>query len=425
MLKQSKRTSLRNGLSILKMRKVMFWILTVFIIGFPNFAIFSADEVGNSIQINNTIILRAILILILIIYIFFSVIYYPKIRRSIYKAFRYPIMFYLCYLITIIFSSQKIHEMIISTFRIMEYLVYFTFLAIFLQKYYIPDSTFKKIIICCAYYLKILATLSIVYLIIHPMADGRLGLPIIHPNTLGILSTIGMLTSYYLQRPLMRILGLTFFSIVCLLTLSKGALMSLLLAIVIPNFLSTSKISTKVIQIIISALFLYLVWLIVSSAAFMRGQDISYLYEISGRFQVWQSAYMHITKSYQNVVFGIGFGEGTSIINDYMFNAFSITHWKTHNAHNDILQAWLSGGIFYFVATLYIFWSSYNFIMANEYELRARRFHLSILIVNFTFGMSMTTVNYYIGPISSLIWLQFILLRLDYYNKTFRFSGDN
>ena len=353
-----------------------------------------------------------------------AIIFHPKISRSLVIGFRFPVIFYFGYLITIIFSGQNGRESLISIIRVMEYQIYFGFLIIFLQKYYIYDVTFRQIILFCTYYLILMTTLSLGYFIMMPMADGRLGLPIIHPNTLGILSTIGIITSNYLQRMPMRVTGLIFFTVICLLTLSKGALLGLFLALVIPNFLSTKGQALKIIKSLLYSASLYIIWLIISSEIFLRGQEISYLLEASGRLQVWRSAYIHIFQSYNNIFFGIGFGEGTSIINQHMFNEFSITHWKTHNAHNDILQAWLSGGIIYLFATLYIFWSTYKMTTVNGYERRIRNFHQGLVIITFSFSISMTTVNYYIGPVSSLIWLQFIWLRLDYYQKQCRSPGE-
>lgn len=397
---------------------IILWTMAVFIIGLPSFITFDTNQITTTPQVNQNLILRGVLIVCVSTWVVASIVSYPRLPRSLIYAFRFPVLFYFGYFLSILSSSQSLVESIVSTIRIIEYFVYFLFLMIYFSMYRKADNAlFNNILTTCAKYLIFIVLLSFWYLLFSPSSDGRLGMPVMHPNTLGILSLVSALTSFYLHKGGLRIFGVTFFLLACVMTFSKGAIVGLVLAFTLPSIIVSKRVSLKLWFLAITIGGVYLLWFLVSSGLFLRGQDVDYLLGFSGRLDVWESAYTHIMQSQSNTYLGIGFGEGSSIINEYMKDIFSITHWKTQNAHNDFLQAWLSGGVIFLTATLYVFWKSFLLSLSDIYPKAQKLFFLGLLVTYVWYSITMTSLNYYIGPVASLVWFQFIWLRYDLYRR--------
>ena len=114
----------------------------------------------------------------------------------------------------------------------------------------------------------------------------------------------------------------------------------------------------------------------------------------------------------QNFVFGISFGEASDIIGDLMVSEYGITHWKSHNAHNDLLQAMLGGGIYAASVTIYVYVSM--LLKASNIRDSGRAgFYVGLVIVLILFSISMTTINFNLSVFSALIWTLFVFQKKD------------
>ena len=398
-------------------------ILALFVFGIPNFFVkYDVTAISsNSLNIDINQITRIVITIAASFYILLIFILKKKISRKYFTSIRFPILFYIIFMFITIFFGQKI-GLGVSIFRIFEWIIFFV-LVYSLQYlnnryFYISDLlVLLKVIFFSALIflfigllLKLIFDYNMIYIISSETGLARLGGYIIHPNTLGLLASL-LITINFLNFKLKssyKIFFLFFLFIILTLSISRGAILGLIISFVF-YFLFRSKYTVLFLiplLIIFVPLTLYFYDMIL--LYFMRGQEISNLITLSERVYVFQASVSLIKEHY---IFGTGFLKGSTLIGQKMQDLFFASHWNTTHAHNEFLQAMLTGGVFMLILTLKTYKSIYNYIKTLKiYKLLV----ILIFVQLFLSAMQKPAISFSLSINGSLIWLLYIALKNEY-----------
>lgn len=395
-------------------------LLLLLVSGIPNlFVIYDAANIVGTSGVDANIVMRVSIYLGVAVYVLLVFVKSPRVNRCVFNACLFPFLFYFGYLLQVLLA-QSGRDLLVSSYRLIEYAIFIAFLLVYNKRN--GGVRFSTLCIFFEFFSKYLLFLVLIGIVFFSERflgvielDGtylRLGGTVIHPNTLGSLSAIFILYYGIVSKSKFRFLYVGVFAFVLLMTYSRGALLALIAGYVV-SYLFCSKnksifLAAVLVGLIPASIFVFDILINVLA----RGQGVEGFINLSGRWVVWQSSLDIIFQNLRNIVLGISFGEPSEMVGDVMEYDYGISYWKSHNAHNDFLQAWLGGGVVYLIVTLYVYYKIIKGVLKiNEYDLKL--FFLSVLVVLVTFSISMTSINYYLNPFAGLLWLLFVSVELN------------
>jgi len=393
--------------------RVIFLLLSV---GIPNYFVDFDVENLNSAGLNIVVYIRLFVFLTAILFLSVEIIRTNRFSFRVGKLFLLPLLLYTYYFIITVFMQQG-RDLYVSLYRIVEYLIFLIFLYQYIYRFrylgskYIVETQVAWVLI----YTLIIVIVGLVFFpdkMITVLSNGslRLGGMAMHPNTLGNLAVVGFLYYFFLGIGFKRkVLSLTWL-IILAFTLSRGAYFAFIVSMF---YWAALKSNYKfVFRLIALPIIIFSTILIVPNLInfLSRGQGMDGLISLSGRLPVWLISIDVISSNVQNFVFGISFGQASDIIGDLMVSEYGITYWKSQNAHNDLLQAMLGGGIFAVSITMYVYVSMFVKV-SNIWGSGVAGFYVGLAIVLILFSISMTTINFNLSVFSALIWMLFVFQR--------------
>lgn len=392
-------------------------LLVVLFFGFPNFFVLydvrRLDIVSGSFDIN--VLIRIFVLFLCLTYIVVNNNKIFNINLAKFKPFIYPLSFYLLYLCHAFFFQPDVYWLL-CLFRIFEYLTFFIFLYVLHCNFDIFSNKYIRVLFEAGVrYLTFVIIFSLIFFFNQFYSSGRLGGSVIHPNTIGILACCFSLYLFILKRFIFSF----FFFLVLILTYSRADWLIFLITLVLVYFYKSKK--RRDLQVVFFILMLTLIPLAYNFmdnllSFFSRGQSNQELLGLSGRSTVWLSAIHICFDNIGNFIRGVGFGKITEIVSDVMSNEYNISYWRTPNAHNDFLQALLSGGFFYFLATIFVHLKILNYLFFGDIT-ETKVVLLSIYFPVMLFSFTFTTINYYFHPTGALIWFVYLFVSNNSYKK--------
>lgn len=388
--------------------------LVLLALGVPNFfVVYDATNIFETSGFDINMILRLGVFLLAGLIIIFT----HQLSRTGLVICLVPLVFYILQLPNI-FIQQSGADLLKSFYRLIEYLIFFLFIiSLFRYDEKFSKNDFYSFVEISWFYLLVTIVIGCLFfpekiLGVNELGQtySRLGGSVIHPNTLGNLSAISFLYMFYISDSKWRKIYCSLAFTIVILTYSRGAMLALILAWLIPLFLtSKNKLLITALSFILFIIvtFFYGRYLI---DFFSRGQGIEGLLTLSGRMIVWLSSIDLITSSVSNFIFGISFGEASEEIIGYIMDVkYGISYWKSPSAHNDYLQAWLGGGIIFFILTLIIQYKTLKLVSFLENK-NERAFYYGSLLVFFLYSITMTSMNFNLNPFSAIFWLMYLSL---------------
>lgn len=404
--------------------RIDIWTVVILVLGIPNFfVVYDATNMEGQNSFDLSIILRLSTFSLVGIVTFLVLLSQLRINKRAFDVCYIPICFYGLQFINILLSQEG-GDLLKSSYRLIEYFVFLMFLIVFYQKKnWLGLDFFNQFVKCSMVYVFFTIVIGIVVTpdkIFSALEMGnsyfRLGGSVIHPNTLGNIVAIFILWLLHVSNIRARFfLGGGLFIIV-LLTYSRGALLALIVGLALPYLLYSKNRGGAFVFLCLTSSFVVYIAGTFLLEVLSRGQGVEGFITLSGRTVVWLSSIDIITANLKNLLFGISFGEPSELVGEIMEKTYGVTYWKSHNAHNDFLQAWLGGGVIFFIFTLWLYKKIFGLI--NGLDNRKDKYFFSgILVVVTLYGLSMTSLNYYFNTISGITWLMYLCLKNEELNK--------
>ena len=231
----------------------------------------------------------------------------------------------------------------------------------------------------------------------------RIGGYFVGPNVLGCL--VAMLASYYFfyyEGPNHKKYG--FFIIAVLLlfaTSSRGALFSFIVAFSLSLIWSKKGWNHLILFYFGSFVTSFL---ITNLGYIMRGMGFSNILSLSERVPLWGKYFLEIGKS---PIVGFGFISGVKKLGIIIPKI----HWVAPHAHNDLVQAIMSGGIIMAILTFGIYYSLYKNCFSPLLTGRKQVLMKNWFIQLFGYGMLTPIISWKLFAISGIFWMLYITLK--------------
>ena len=182
----------------------------------------------------------------------------------------------------------------------------------------------------------------------------RLGGYLYHPNRMGTICGIGSILFWVSpKRKTDRLWSIILF-VMMIFTYSRGAMVGFVLYVLYHNF----KLSTSIRKLSVSFILLIVLTLTFATkdsylsksflSFFARGEGTETIYSLNSRNRIWNLSLESISES---PWIGKGYIQGPKTLSSTLLDG----SWATSHAHNDILNAGVSGGVFMAVFTLLIY----------------------------------------------------------------------
>lgn len=187
---------------------------------------------------------------------------------------------------------------------------------------------------------------------------GRLGGFVVNPNKLAVVSLIGAAVLFLSDRRVNRMVIAPSFVLAAILTGSRSVILGGIIAYALARILSSSNAS----QILLRLILLTVAGLVGSLfiLAFpdqvlnfvTRGQSLDVLITLNNRVSVWL---LSLELFVNHPFTGIGYYFGPKHLWEFYSASHGLDSWRAPHAHNEVLNAALSGGIFSAIAVLYVY----------------------------------------------------------------------
>ena len=339
---------------------VRFWVFVAFIVGVPNFIKFDSSGLTHNEGLFNPTSIMVIL-LTLISGAFMAVVTLLSRGRILQRKIDYSWGLWICMLITLLISSflqprshlspMKATDLPLSLYRLCEWVLAFVML-LSLYTREAEDRTTDLVIhligiVCWANVLMVWLVLPIRPSLVYASPGDesvtypRLGGIMIHPVQLSVLAGIAFFHALIFMRGPKKLLacGLAFVTLV--LTYARSELgIFMILLLIYAMVLSRSALmrwSTMLGGITVGLLGIIFQEKVINYLA--RGHGTNNITTLSERTLVWEAARKAIVL---RPWIGYGFAAGAR---NALRDQWNATNWIPPHAHNELLQALLSGGI--------------------------------------------------------------------------------
>lgn len=385
--------------------KFFRFLLFICLFGMPGILQFDRSGITQDYGLFNIqSISRIIIYLSIFVIVFWSFIYKEsyKLNLKAFEKIKIPFLYYCVIFFTSIFVLSS-KDIILSAYFIFEWLILLFIIYLYHNALDGLDINTAIQDIKIIIWLKIFTTLFV--LIVAPklvlMGDSktvyRIGGYFINPNHLGFLSS--MLALYYMfynnKTKIYSFFVVLFLTLLIIITNSRGALFSFILAFTY-TLIYSKNIKNYLIMILLS--FFMITFFYFNIDYIYRGLDISNIISLSERIPLWYNYYLEFIKSPI-----IGYGYIAGIKN--MSLIISKAHWIAPHAHNDLIQAFLSGGIivgFYSLFIYYLFFKScFGQNQNNVNSILLRGWFIQIICAS----ILMPLISYKLSLLSSIVWI--------------------
>ena len=351
----------------------------------------------------------------IIVILFIAGIEKFKFKIEFFKQINTPLSYYfLALFISIPVLSNA--EFLLSGYFVMEWVIFFLLFYLYTKEkgaYTLPDM-FQDIILLI--WLKIISLFIILPFFpslglfvdrLHGVV--RIGGYFIGPNVLATLAA--MLASYYyfyFKGASIKKYGLFIFAVIILLgTNSRGALLSFFLAFSFSLIWSRKGLNHLVLlyfaAFILAFLFTYIDY-------FLRGMGITNILTLSERIPLWSKYFLEFGNS---PIIGFGFIAGVKKLGMIIPKI----HWVAPHAHNDFVQAIMSGGLVMVAMTIGIYVSLYQKCFNPRLSDDTRLLMKNWFIQLFGYAMLTPIINWKLFAISGIFWILFITLKNEIYHE--------
>ena len=240
----------------------------------------------------------------------------------------------------------------------------------------------------------------------HPQLGGQL----ISPSYLATLSIAGFFYAlFFFPRGLKRVLGCTVAFVTIVLARTRFEQASFLLLLFLYAVVFSGKIILRVATIISASVIaaLGLLFRNVILTYIQRGQKASSLTTLNDRTFVWKASIEAIK---QRPILGYGFVSGAkNAIRDHWIHA----NWIPPHAHNELIEAMLSGGILALILILCIYGRALWVAWRTAY-LGPRRIILLFLMILFLIrSLGGSNITFIYTRVGALFLLTFIGILAD------------
>ncbi|HET6889527.1 MAG TPA: O-antigen ligase family protein, partial [Pyrinomonadaceae bacterium] len=348
--------------------RLLFWLM---LINTPIFMEFDPTGRTKDLGLLNMQSLSRIAVVGAVAFLFFagravssSVQFASAPKQSLFPVFRLPLLLYGYYTVHALFVLRGT-ELYLALYRIAEWALFFLLVTVIFSEGRKldkdnSDEMIKTILPIVFFPIAAIIVAGIiapgqVYGVSEATGVARLGGLWAHPNVLGLFATLGIfyVLSYWKKYKWLAIAAL---SAILLLSYSRGSLMGLLLTIPVYLFLQIRSASSRVFLLVGAGLAVTVAAVMFADELhdsvtnyMMRGQaDISQLTTLSERTIVWEAARQMIE---EKPLVGYGFVAGPKHVADIVALMPTGQWFLPLHAHNELLQAQISGGI---LATLLV-----------------------------------------------------------------------
>ena len=249
---------------------------------------------------------------------------------------------------------------------------------------------------------------SLIYQVSEVTGIGRFGGLFTHPNLLGVVAVLLFAYAWVYLSGVKRVVFSAIPLVVLLLTYSRGGYASFLIVCVGGGFVLLRHFGLKVVLILSAmsaavALFYFPEVVEHVQRALSRGNERTGLTSLSERTAVWEAAKIMFL---QSPWLGEGFISGPKRLGEVMLQFRLSTNFAAPHAHNELLQAQLSGGLVASALSLAVHLRVLYLLLKLKLLPTARFFGLSILTVVLVWGGLAPSLSYFLSlPGVLLIWL--------------------
>ena len=417
--------------------RILLWVL---LINVPTFLEFDSSGLTHDHGLINTQSLARIAVTLLTVALFFLGWAVPMDRSpasatlSLAKVFALPIALYGWYAIDALVVSSGT-DLLLALFRSGEW---FLFLAITwkifrrtgpcnrdrpadLLRNSLPVVFFPIVAI-----LLVLPVMpSLVYQTSVATGLSRVGGLFTHPNVLAALSAMAFFYMAGTWNGWRKSAGMVLAVAIVIMTYSRSGLISLALVLPVSLFVRARSVQARVwigIAACLLAIAIFFSDSILAGAKhyLQRGQSESNLATLSERTIVWEAAKIMINGS---PILGTGFVAGPKGLADVMMTLSTASYFVAPNAHNELLQAQISGGV---IATflslllqtrIFFLWWRLRKTIGEP----TRSISLSWMVLLAIYGTLHPTLSAQLGLVSGLfvslyLWLEYLYQKSNWKN---------
>ncbi|MBB5345286.1 O-antigen ligase family protein [Tunturibacter empetritectus] len=354
-----------------KQNPLLYWTTLVYMVGAPNFLHFDTTGRTHELGLFNLTSISQIVIALGSVYVLTAVLFLshrPLLCRKVNFAqwLWFPLLFLLV-VATVLHPRSNLtpssaKDVIISLYRLFEWVLAFAlFLALYTRT---PLEHATEMVVQLIGRASWIWT-AIVWIVLPVMpaqvfgiseestkAVAQLGGQLISPSYFATLSVAAFFYAlFYFPRGLATIAGCMLAFVDIVLARTRIELISFLFLLIIYAIFFSGKFILRMGTIIglgasgvLGILFRDLIFKFLS-----RGQSLKTLSTLDDRTRVWQATY---EAARIRPFIGYGFIVGAkNAIKDH----WKYTHWTPPHAHNELLHAWVSGGIFTAIIVLCLY----------------------------------------------------------------------
>lgn len=282
-------------------------------------------------------------------------------RQAIMRALWLPVCLFTWYALDAVIAVRTLTDLLLAQFRVAEWVLTMGLLVLAITGIEGQDESPERMgwtVLRLALPLVFFPTL--LNYVVYPLAPslvfqrseatgvGRMGALFTHPNVLGTLAACGLVYSAIVWQGGRRWLAMAGMLGLVVLSYSRGAFVALALAVGVLALIRTKSMAARAAMVLAVVAFAGL-WLLAGDAimgillaVFERGHSMTKLMELSERTIVWSAAQVLIE---QSPLFGHGYVAGPKLLAEVMASMSTGSYFVAPHAHNEILQAQVSGGI--------------------------------------------------------------------------------
>lgn len=227
------------------------------------------------------------------------------------------------------------------------------------QSGYRLEDIYKKLIV-------IVATIYLsVVLVAIPISSslafgefGRLGGFVVNPNKLAVVSLVAAAVLFQSDIRVNRLVIAPSFILAAILTGSRSVVLGGIIAYVLARILSSSSASQILLRLGVLTVaglagsLLTLVFLDQVLNFVTRGQSLEAVITLNSRVSVWL---LSLDLFVSHPLTGIGYYFGPKHLWEFYNASLGLESWRAPHAHNELLNAALSGGIICAIGVLYVY----------------------------------------------------------------------
>jgi len=337
-----------------------------------------------------------------------------RFNKNNFNLVKLPLFYYgVALLISVPVLSGN--DIVLSSYFVMEWVIFFILFYLYIKEkgsYALTDMIDDFILLI---WLKVITLLIILPIfpslgvdIDHLHGIIRIGGYFVGPNVLSVL--VAMLASYYyfyFEGSKSKKYGFFFFAIILLLgTNSRGALLSFILAFSLSLIWSRKGLNHLIFFYFGACV---VAFFITYFDYFLRGMGLSNIFTLSERIPLWGKYYMEFG---QSPIIGFGFIAGVKKLGLIIGKI----HWVAQHAHNDFIQAIMSGGIVMAVLTFGIYFSFYRNCFSGKLKGKTKLLMRNWFIQLMAYAMLTPLINWKLFSISGIFWIFYITLKNEIHN---------